>query len=212
VPEQITVREQFAEAGQQRNADFIGMYVFLGTEIMLFGGLFAVILAYRILHPRSASAASEHLYLWLGCLNTVVLLTSSLLVALAVLAARGGDAHRLLRRLLAAAALGAVFLGVKATEYTLEYREGLIPGSGPTYDFPEPAQALFINLYLVSTGLHAFHLVIGILALLWFAYRLWIRQARVPERTVTVEMLGLYWHLVDVIWVFLFPVLYLARG
>jgi len=190
----------------------LGMWLFLGTEIMLFGGLFAGILVYRIRYPDAVREAARHLYLWLGGLNTAVLLTSSLFMALAVQSARQGLRRPAIRRLLAAAALGILFLAIKGLEYGLDYADGLMPGIGPEFPLPEQAQELFVNLYFAATGLHSIHLVIGVSIVLWLVFRLWTRETRLPERTVTVEMVGLYWHLIDIVWVFLYPALYLARG
>lgn len=206
------VHEPFQEPAQQREAAFLGMYVFLATEIMLFGGLFAGILVYRIRDTEAVHEAAGHLYLWLGGLNTAVLLTSSLFMALAVQSAREGRARPAIRRLLFAAVLGITFLTIKGIEYGLDYAEGLMPGVGPEFPLPRHVQELFINLYFVATGLHSVHLTIGILIVLGLAFRLWRGQARLPERRITVEMVGLYWHLVDIVWVFLYPALYLARG
>ena len=208
----VVLKEPFQDAAQQREAGLLGMHLFLATEIMLFGGLFAAIFVYRVVYPEAVAQASGHLYMWLGGLNTAVLLTSSLFMALAVEAARRQRRRPAIRWLLLTAALGTVFLGVKGFEYFLEYREGLMPGVGPTFVFPDKAQELFLDLYFVSTGLHSIHLSIGIVMVVGLAFRIWGYHTRLPERAVTVEMFGLYWHLVDVVWVFLYPVLYLARG
>jgi cytochrome c oxidase subunit 3 len=212
VAEHLTVHEQFREPAQQRGADFLGMYLFLATEMMLFGGFFAAVYVYRVLHPEAVQAAAQHLKIWLGGLNTAVLLTSSLCVALAVAAARTGASRAALRRLLLTAGLGVVFVAVKGFEYYLEYAEGLMPRVGPPSPLEDPASRLFINLYFVGTGIHAVHLTVGILLVLGLSLRIARGWTRLPERTVTVEMVGLYWHLVDVIWVFIYPALYLARA
>jgi cytochrome c oxidase subunit 3 len=175
----------------------MGMFVFLGTETMLFGGLFAVALGLRLAHPREFIDASKQLHVWIGALNTAVLLTSSAVVALAVHAARARQPYATSVLLAVAAALGVAFLGIKAYEYATEYREGLLlPAMG--------MQRLFMDLYLVATGLHALHVAIGAGLLASVA-------AIAPRRTIVVENAGLFWHLVDAIWVFLYPVLYLAR-
>jgi cytochrome c oxidase subunit 3 len=194
----------YATRPQQREAALLGMYIFLGSEIMLFGGLFAVALGLRLLHPRDIVAASRHLHLWIGAANTAVLLTSSALVALAAGAARAGR-HRPAALLLAGAAmLGVAFLGIKAYEYASEFAEGLLPGDGgPT--------RLFMDLYLVSTGLHAIHVTAGVMLLGTAAAAVQSRRVVLPRRAIVVETAGLFWHLVDAIWVFLYPVLYLAR-
>jgi cytochrome c oxidase subunit 3 len=191
------VDQPYSTATQQREAAVMGMYVFLGTEIMLFGGLFAVSLGLRLCHPREFVEASRHLHLWIGAANTAVLLTSSAAVALAVQAARAQQARAIRWLLLLAALLGAAFLAIKAYEYATEYREGLLLGGAGV-------QRLFMDLYLVSTGLHAVHVTAGIVLLTTVAMA-------APRRAVVVENAGLFWHLVDAIWVFLYPVLYLAR-
>jgi cytochrome c oxidase subunit 3 len=187
------------------------MYVFLGTEIMLFGGVFAAIFVARLLHPAEVVEASKRMHLFVGAINTAVLLTSSLAVALAVLSARAAMARRSAAFLVGAALLGLTFLGLKAFEYSEEYREGLLPIFSDTPRFSSPAEQLFMNLYLLATGLHAVHVTIGIALLAGLAVRLARNSLRLPNRTIVVETCGLYWHLVDVIWVFLYPALYLAR-
>jgi cytochrome c oxidase subunit 3 len=153
--------------------------------------------------------AARHFKLWLGAANTAVLLTSSLCVALAVEDARSRLRRRAAAWFALAALLGLVFLGVKGTEYFLEYREGLMPHLGPPSPLRPGPVDLFVDLYFVSTGLHAVHLLIGVGAVATVAAAYAWRRS--PPPAVVAEMTGLYWHLVDVVWVFLFPVLYLAR-
>ena len=205
------LHEPFQAPDQQRRATFLGMYLFLATEIMLFGAIVATLAVYRYLHPAAARAASQDLNLWLGGLNTAVLLTSSLLVALAVAAARDGLPRPAARWLAGAAVLGLLFLAVKGIEYHEEYREGLMPLVGPTRTFLDPSEQLFLHLYFVATGLHAVHLTIGIVLVVVIAARIRAARLDLPRRAIVVEMTGLYWHLVDVVWVFLYPLLYLAR-
>jgi cytochrome c oxidase subunit III len=212
VTDQLSVHEPYAESAQQRETDLFGMYLFLATEIMLFGGFLAVVYVYRIIHPNETAAAARHLKLWLGGANTAVLLTSSLFVALAVANARAGDRRATSRWLVGAVALGVGFLAIKSYEYWDEYREGLMPRLGPPSPLADGPGRLFIDLYFVGTSLHAIHLMIGIGLVLGLAWRVARRRTRLPERAVTVEAVGLYWHLVDVVWVFIYPVLYLARG
>ena len=203
--------EPFQEAPQQHEADMLGMYIFLASEIMLFGGIFAVAAAYRILHPQDVVEASKRLHVWIGALNTAVLLTSSLAVALAVHAARACKAGRAAALLACAGTLGLAFLCIKFVEYGKELSEGLLPGLSAPARFASPVHHLFMNLYLFATGLHAIHVTIGIVLLGTVALRVARGALRLPDRAVVVETAGLYWHLVDVIWVFLYPVLYLAR-
>lgn len=203
------VIEPYQDGRQQHEAAMMGMYIFLASEVMLFGGLFAVAAAVRILHPADVVDASKALHRWIGAGNTLVLLTSSLCVALAVEAAKGGRRGAAALRLVAAALLGVAFLGIKAYEYASEYAEGLLPIAGGVTRFSTPVQHAFMDLYLVATGLHAVHLSIGIAMLLVVAARL--RGLVMPDRQILPATVGLYWHLVDVVWVFLYPVLYLAR-
>lgn len=166
---------------------------------MLFGGVFAAIFVMRGLHPQEFVAASKKMHLWIGAANTLVLLTSSLAVALAVAWARAGGARRAAGLLSGAAGLGLVFLGLKVVEYWLEYRDGLLPAlSRPTH-FSGPVEQLFMNAYLVATGLHAFHLSVAIGLLASLVWRIHWRSLPLPNRAVTVETCGLYWHLVDVV-------------
>lgn len=204
------VAEHFQDARQQREAAQLGLWLFLATEILLFGGLFMGLLVYRVTYPDVAAEASGHLRLWLGGANTGVLLTSSLCMALAVVAARAGAARRCAWLLLATAALGVVFLGVKGYEYWVEYQEGLIPGAGKPFPLEAPPAELFFNLYFAATSLHALHLSLGVAAVLALAWS--VRRARVPlpAYAVRVEGVGLYWHLVDLVWVFLYPTMYLV--
>ncbi|SMF72771.1 cytochrome c oxidase subunit 3 [Xaviernesmea oryzae] len=206
-----SVAEPYRDARQQRDAAMLGMYVFLGSEIMLFGGLFAVAAVMRLLHPAEVVEASKALHVWIGAVNTAVLLTSSLFVALAVDCAKGGRRRGTGAWLFSAASLGAVFLAIKVYEYSLEHAEGLLPGLGAPLKVSTPVQRAFMDLYLVATGLHALHLLIGILLLLVIAIRAASGRLLLPERAIVPVTAGLYWHLVDVIWVFLYPILYLAR-
>ena len=209
--DRVQVHDPYQEAGQQHEADMMGMYLFLATEIMLFGGLCTVIVIYRFLHPQEVVEASRQLHLWIGAINTVVLLTSSLAVAAAVKAAQAAH-HRMSATWLAgAASLGLGFLGLKAIEYHEEYMEGLLPILGDPPRFAGPVEQLFMNLYLFSTALHAIHLGIAIALVAILAWRLWRRRIPLPGQAVTIEVSGLYWHLVDIVWVFLYPILYLAR-
>ena len=205
------MHEPFSTAAQQREADMLGMYLFLASEVLLFGGLFGAAVGYRILYPDAVVAASQRLHLWIGAANTVLLLTSSLLVALAVQAGERGMRRPAGFLLSGAAGLGLSFLALKAVEYGMEIREGLLPGLGGHHDFASPVEQLFMNLYLAATGLHALHMTVGIVLLCGLAIRIFRRSLPLPERAVTVEVCALYWHLVDIVWVFLYPVLYLAR-
>ncbi|MGN6777262.1 cytochrome c oxidase subunit 3 [Rhizobium sp.] len=205
------VTDPFTDHLQQHRAAMMGMYVFLGSEIMLFGGLFCVAAAVRLAHAPEVVRASHALHFGIGGLNTAILLTSSLFVALGVESAKEGRAKITARWLVAAAALGSAFLTMKAYEYRMEFTEGLLPIEGLHSRYADDVQHLFMNLYLIATGLHAVHLSIGILLLIALSFRLAFGSIKLPERAIVLVTAGLYWHLVDVIWVFLYPVFYLAR-
>jgi len=207
----VELREPYVDSGQQHAAAMMGIYIFLATELMLFGGLFAVALMIRVQHGPDYIAASRQLHVWIGTVNTAVLLTSSFAVALAVHAARLGKPRQVISLFGIAALLGLAFLGLKTVEYGQEYGEGLLPSVSDPERFASPAQRQFMDLYLIATGLHAVHLLIGIGILTVIMIRLARRTLLVPDRSIVVAVGGVYWHLVDVVWIFLYPALYLAR-
>ena len=204
------VAHQFEDAAQQRGASTLGMWVFLVNEIMFFGGPFCAYVAYRSLFPGAFGHASSHLDVRLGALNTAVLIASSLTMALAVHATQTGRRGRTIAAwLLVTMALGSTFLVVKAYEYAHKFHEGLVPGPAFTYAGPDAPQAqLFFSIYFALTGLHALHMVIGIGLLAWLA-RAASEWRYGPAYHTPVENSGLYWHFVDIVWIFLFPLLYL---
>jgi len=203
------VAHHFDDAEQQREASSLGMWLFLVTEIMFFGGLFTAYVVYRTAYAEAFAHASHHLDITLGATNTAVLIGSSLTMALAVHAAQLGKKRNLQLFLLLTMILGSVFLGIKGIEYAHKFHEGHVPGPFFTYEGPEAANAeLFFSLYFGMTGLHALHMIIGIgvlTVLLVQATRGWYG----PLYFTPVEMVGLYWHFVDIVWIFLFPLLYL---
>jgi cytochrome c oxidase subunit III len=210
-----SVAMQFDDAAQQRHAVLLGMWTFLVTELLLFGAIFTGYTVYRISYPHAFAEGSRHLLESLGAANTAVLLTSSLTMALAVRAAEHRDRRGLQRWLLATIVLGLVFLGVKAVEYTTEFREHLFPGRGfDRADFADPAHAqLFFVFYFTMTGLHAVHMLAGLGVLGTFS--LLAGRGRFTDEARgnpdAIETVGLYWHFVDVVWIFLFPLLYLIK-
>jgi cytochrome c oxidase subunit 3 len=210
--EHVTLAEPYAAPRQQRQADFMGMYVFLGTETMLFGGIFCLVFAYRVLHPESVAEAARDMRLWIATANTALLLTSSLFVALGVHAARLGARRAVAGWFGLAILLGLAFLALKGVEYWKDYADGLMPGLGPRAGVRSRPAALLIDLYFVATALHAVHMTVGLGALAAVAAQVGRGRKRVPEQAVVVEMTGLYWHFVDVVWVFIYPLFYLARG
>lgn len=202
----------FESARRERQADSLGMWVFLGSEALLFGAVLLAYLIARLFHAEAFAAGSRQLLFWLGTINTAVLLTSSLTMALADLAAERGKWRGARSLLAATAALGFVFLAIKLVEYHEEASKGLAPILGIPFRYqgadPQGA-ALFFNLYFATTGLHAVHLVSGILVIGWIA-AFW--SAREPaSRLRRVGAIGLYWHFIDVVWVFLYPALYLLN-
>jgi cytochrome c oxidase subunit III len=200
---------QFNTLEQEHEAAHFGMWVFLATEVMLFGGLFTAYTFYRTLYPLGFAEGSRHMDLTLGTLNTIILLISSGSMALAVDSARRLHLRAARRFLLATAVLGLIFLAVKVIEYRAHALDGLVPGLLWSYDGPFPSEVqLFMYAYFTMTGLHAVHLTIaiGVVAYLLLTVR---GEGALPARHTRVEVSGLYWHFVDILWVFLWPLLYL---
>jgi cytochrome c oxidase subunit 3 len=200
---------QFEDLHQQLDSTVLGMWLFLITEIMFFGGLFAAYAVYRSATPDAFSLASHHLDITLGGFNTVVLIFSSLTMALGVREAQLGNNRALFNYLLATFVLGLVFLGVKGFEYHHKWVENLIPGPDFHYDAHHPREVqMFFVFYFVMTGMHAFHMVVGGGLLIYFLAQ--ARKRRYHSGYYgPVEVMGLYWHFVDIVWIFLFPLLYL---
>jgi cytochrome c oxidase subunit III len=195
---------QFENVAQERETSQIGMWIFLATEVLFFGVLF---FAYSVLRTRYGgdfALAGRHTDIVLGTSNTAILLTSSLTMALAV-RARELAKVALARRMLAMTiALGTVFLVIKGVEYQKEFAEHLIPHIDFRFDPAHVRGAeLFFSLYFVMTGLHAIHLLIGI-------GLLGVIATRGATADSTVEVAGLYWHFIDLVWIFLYPLLYLV--
>lgn len=211
------LQEQFDDPEQQREASSLGMWIFLVTEVMFFGGLFLGYLVYRVEYPVAFAAGSNSLLFWAGTLNTLVLIGSSLTMAMAVRSSQVGRKTAMVALLGATLLLGLVFLGVKGYEWHDEYERHHVPG--PAFQFhekapsmagyPDPRNAqLFFFFYFVMTGLHALHMIVGVgivAAILYYG-----RQGRyTPGYHNPVEVAGLYWHFVDIVWIYLFPLLYL---
>ena len=275
------LQHQFEDMGQQAESDSIGMWMFLVQEIMFFGGLFTVYLVFRSKYPMAFAAGSNHLNVVWGTANTLVLIVSSLTMALAVHYAQLGKRNLQVIFIILTMILGATFLGVKAIEYTDKYNEGIVPVKGlnlrtpkaakhqeskpeaehnapkegehgehayvnPTADFVwedtslavmardapnggfltdaekigyfsngeiDPSKfrdkvRIFFWIYFAMTGLHALHMIIGLGIMAWLLWKAW-RGTFTAEYYAPVEMSGLYWHFVDIVWIFLFPLLYL---
>jgi len=201
---------QFDDLEQQKEASTLGMWVFLVTEVLFFGGMFVTYAVYRNAYPGAFAAGSRELDVMLGGINTAVLITSSLTMALAVHAAQTGNRRALVWLLVATMALGGVFLGIKSVEYYHKLVEHHIPGPGFRFaeaEYLKHAQ-IFFSLYFMMTGLHALHMIIGIGLMLFMLRWAW-NGTITTEYYAPIEISGLYWHFVDIVWIFLFPLLYL---
>lgn len=200
----------FTNREQQYQAAKFGMWTFLVTEIMMFGALFLGYIVYRTSYPGAFHLGTLHLDLKMGGLNTVILIVSSLTMAMAVHAAQSGRRAASSRLIALTILLGLAFLGVKSMEYGAKFEHHLVPGARFQWHEagdPGPVQ-IFFSYYFVMTGLHAAHMVVGIGLLLW-VLSLSIRKRFSPAYSTPLEMVGLYWHFVDIVWNFLFPLLYL---
>jgi cytochrome c oxidase subunit 3 len=209
----------FADAQQQKNAASLGMWLFIVTEIMFFGGMFCAYLIYRIAHFNAFAAGSQQLNIWMGAINTGVLIVSSVTVVLAVKAAESGKRKLLTGYLVVTVLLGMTFLVIKGFEYAEKFEKHHVPG--PTFNFTDkfddngkqipvnPKEAeLFFSLYFAMTGMHALHMVIGCGLFSTLAVLAW-KGHYTANYFTPIENAGLYWHLVDIIWIYLFPLLYL---
>lgn len=202
----------YATPSQQVDAAKLGMWIFLATEILLFSGLFVAYAVYNYLHPELFKAAHRFLDVKLGALNTIVLLFSSLTVVLAIHCAQQDKRGWMIVNIVVTILCAATFLVVKYVEYKHKFHLGLLPG----YHFhnatlPNPDQVhIYFGIYFLMTGLHGVHVVIGMITLGWILARA-IRGDFSSQYYAPLELGGLYWHLVDVIWIFLFPLLYLIR-
>lgn len=207
--EYSALAHQFDNLEQQREAATLGMWVFLVTEVMFFGGLFTSYIVYRSLHPFAFAEVSRHLDIALGTTNTAVLICSSFTMATAVYGAQKGRRRMSVAFLILTILLGLAFIGVKFYEYYQKFVEHFVPGV--SFSFPAPytqAAKMFFTLYFAMTGLHALHMIIGVGLLTWLI-ALTARGRFTPEYHSPVELTGLYWHFVDIIWIFLYPLLYL---
>ena len=199
----------FESFGQQQDASYFGMWLFLVQEIMFFGGLFTVYIVYRTGNQAAFAMGSGTLDIKLGAINTAVLIGSSLTMALAVWAAQTGRRKAIVAFIILTIVLGGVFLGIKAVEYSHKWHEHHVPGPNFHWEGAEEGGVhMFFNLYFAMTGLHALHMIVGMAILAVVAVWAW-RGAFTPENHNLIEGLGLYWHFVDIVWIFLFPLLYL---
>jgi cytochrome c oxidase subunit III len=206
------LQHHFDTLEQQQHASTLGMWMFLLTEVLFFGGLFMAYIVYRWLYGDAFSAASHELNIPLGAANTVVLIGSSLTMALAVRAAQTSQRKATVFFLVATLVLGSVFLGVKVIEYADKFEHHLVPGTH--FQFHDAALAsgaeIYFSLYFAMTGLHATHMILG--AAVMIPIILAARKGAYDASYYTpVELFGLYWHFVDIVWIFLFPLLYLIH-
>ncbi len=207
------LQHHFEDLGQQHEASTLGMWMFLCTEILFFGGVLCAYWVYRVMYPEAWAVGAHLQQTGWGATNTIVLIVSSLTMALAVRAAQLGKRGQQLGFLFATLIFGTAFLVVKGIEYHRHWEEGLFPGSHfHWHEHPELAQKvqLFMCFYWGMTGLHALHMIIGAGLLLWIMWRAYKNHFG-PEYYAPVEVMGLYWHFVDIVWIFLFPFLYLIH-
>jgi len=204
------LQHHFETLEQQHEAATLGMWLFLVTEVMFFGGLLMAYLLYRVWYPEAWSEGSSELDIVLGGINTVVLIGSSLTMALGVRAAQTGFPRATVNWLLLTIVFGLTFLVIKFFEYKHKFELHHVPGYDFVYPGPHGRQVeIFFSLYFSLTGLHAVHMIIGVTLLsvmTWMAYK----RRFSPEWYTPIEMSGLYWHFVDIVWIFLFPLLYLV--
>jgi cytochrome c oxidase subunit 3 len=207
------VAEHFENLAKQAHAAHLGMWVFLGSEVLFFAGLFALYTGYRTEHPHGFGEGVEHNTIVYGSVNTVVLLVSSFTVALAVLELRRARVRHCALLLGATLFLGFAFLGIKTAEYIHHFEEGIYPGGvgGFFREHAEPGTKMFFTLYYCMTGLHAFHVIAGMCVLAVLLHKVLVGQigAFAPH---PLALGAVYWHLVDVVWIFLWPLFYLVPG
>lgn len=207
------VASHLCDPDQREEIATLGMWLFLSTEVLFFGGLFLGFAIYRMRYRDAFIAASGHLNVALGSTNTLILLTSSLFVALAVLASRRGERRRSTVYLMITVLLALVFLCIKFYEWDSEYHEKLVPGLN--FSMPNAADAqrqqLFFCYYFIMTGIHALHMIIGTGVISWIILRGWQGKDKLSQtERIRIESTALFWHFVDIIWVFLLPLLYLT--
>ncbi len=199
----------FADSEQQFDSAKLGMWIFLLTEILLFGGLFAAYAIYRSTDPDMFYNAHKFLDVRMGTLNTIVLITSSLTMALSIRSTQLGNRKRTMLLLTITLILAAAFLVIKYLEYSHKFHMGQLPGKYYTFTGIKGNNPhIFFSIYFLMTGLHGIHVIAGMITIGWIL-RKTVRGDLSPEYYTPIELTGLYWHLVDMIWIFLFPLLYL---
>ncbi len=212
------LKHHFEDLGQQHASERLGMWMFLATEVLFFAGLFGAYSCYRLWYAAEFEYASSKLNLKFATINTIFLITSSLTMTLAIRAAKLGDRSGLYRNLLLTFALGSAFMVVKGFEYAEDFHEHILPGASFGGEIKEGAEErgldtgkvrLFLCFYYIMTGIHGIHILVGLGCILWLVQQNYAHKLP-PENYSTVEVVSLYWHLVDAIWLFLMPLLYLA--
>jgi cytochrome c oxidase subunit 3 len=200
----------FASASDEFEASKQGMWLFMVTEVLMVGGLFVAYAIFRGLYPEMFKEAHEMLNWKMGLINTVVLITSSLTMVLAVAAAQRGEYQKQVRYLIATLLFGCCFLVVKYFEYSAKIHHGLLPGGFFTNtELTNPKAPIFFSLYFVMTGVHALHVIIGMGLISWLTLRA-SRKEFGSNYYTPMELVGFYWHFVDLVWIYLFPLLYLV--
>ena len=208
-PVTLELREQFATVEQQRLTSSVGIWLFLMTEVMMFGGLFVAYTVYRFNHPQAFAEGSSSMDILLGSINSAILLTSSLIMAFAEVSAKLGRQRLLTILLLITILMGLAFLGIKFTEYYEHYQQHEAPGVWFNHSGPlAPGVQMFYVFYFIMTGLHAAHMIIGIFLILGLIFRNFIGSLSANYHT-PVSVVGLYWHFVDIVWIFLYAIFYL---
>jgi len=205
--------EHFESLEQQTHAAHLGMWVFLVSEILLFGALFALYAALRYQHPRGFDVGLEHSKKIIGSINTGILLISSYTIASSVLTLRDRKKATTLVLMAITLLLAASFLVLKGVEYSEHFREGIFPGAAGRFfeEHPQPGIAPFFTLYYLMTGLHALHVTIGMGVIIWMMWKV-ARGQFMPPADHPVSLGAMYWHLVDIVWIFLWPLFYLTAG
>ncbi len=203
------LQHHFADMEQQKDSAKLGMWLFLLTEVLLFGGLFCAYAIYRSWNPDLFHNAHKQLDVVLGTINTVVLITSSVTMALAIRSMQLGQKRWTIINLVATLALAGTFLVIKYFEYAHKFHLGQLPGKYYTFTGVEGTNPhVFFSVYFMMTGLHGIHVIAGMGVITWILYRT-VKNQFSPSYYTPIEMTGLYWHLVDLIWIFLFPLFYL---
>lgn len=205
------IEYQYAGIRHQTETALSGMWLFLITELLFFGALFLLYMIYRRFHPVGFAAASSHARLLIGTINTVLLVTSSAVFAFGFGRARLGDNRMLFRACVMTMVLGIAFLALKGYEWKLDFHDHLFPGPGFALTGQDAGGAqLFWSFYFIATGLHGIHMIVGVGLVAWIA---WVaRRFRFsPGYTAPVEVVGLYWSFVDMVWLCLYPMIYLVH-